>query len=54
MNIIILQLLQNLGHDGDDESVNGRSATDKPAKPKRDRAAYNREYNKNKRQRDPE
>jgi hypothetical protein len=44
MNTIILQLLQNLGHDGDDESENGLSATDKPAKPKRDRAAIDRKY----------
>ena len=48
-----MQLLQNLRHDGDDESENGLSATDKPAKPKRDRAASNRKYNENKRQRDP-
>ena len=47
-----MQLLQNLEHDGDDESENGRSATDKPVKPKRDRAASNRKYNENKRQRD--
>ena len=39
-----MQLLQNLEHDGDDESENGRSATDEPAKPKRDRAASDRKY----------
>ena len=36
--------MQNLGHDGDDESENGGSATDKPVKPKRDRAASDRKY----------
>ena len=45
--------MQNLGRGGDDESDNGRSATDEPVNPTRNRADSDRKYNENKRQRDP-
>ena len=55
MNIIILQLLQNLGHDGDDESENGLKVSKKEReaylaeraeKKKAQQRAYRLEYNK--------
>jgi hypothetical protein len=55
MNIIILQLLQNLGHDGDDESENGLKVSkeereaylaEKAEKQRAQQRAYKLEYNK--------
>ena len=55
MNIIILQLLQNLGHDGDDESENGLKVSkeereaylaERAEKKKAQQRAYRLEYNK--------
>ena len=55
MNIIILQLLQNLGHDGDDESENDLKVSkeeseanlaERAEKKKAQQRAYRLEYNK--------
>ena len=55
MNIIILQLLQNLGHDGDDESENGLKVSkeereaylaERAEKQRAQKRAYRLEYNK--------
>ena len=55
MNIIILQLLQNLGHDGDDDSKNGLKVSkeereaylaERAKKKKAQQRAYSIEYNK--------
>ena len=55
MNIIILQLMQNLGHDGDDESENGLKVSkeereaylaERAEKQRAQKRAYRLEYNK--------